>query len=192
MPRTNPPSATLKIVDGWPTLIDAQERDDRVDARAEGRVGLAGRGVDVVANEGHDLMAEDLEHRGRVDVGQAVLDDRIHDEQEGHLEEQREAAREGVDATFLEQLLLGLAGLGRVALVAPLDLLDLGLRSCIRRCEVELLAHEGHDDGPDDEGQDDDGDADRGREAEAEEVVDRDQDDEHRLEDRREQPGERG
>ena len=91
-------------------------------------VGHAGRRADVVARQRDDLVAEDHQHLGRVDVRQAVLDDRIHDEQERHLEEERKAARQRADAALLEQFLLGDARLHRVTLIAALDLLDLGLQ----------------------------------------------------------------
>ena len=88
--------------------------------------GCAGRRVDVVAGQGHDLDPEDLEHRGRVDVGQAVPDDLVHHEQEGHLQEERQAAGQRADAALLEQLLLGDPRLHGIALESALDLLDLG------------------------------------------------------------------
>jgi hypothetical protein len=36
-----------------------------------------------------------------------VLDDRVHDEQQRHLEQERQAAGQRADAALLEQLLLG-------------------------------------------------------------------------------------
>ena len=142
------------------------------------------------AFEVDDLDPEDVEHRSRVLVRQPVLDDRIDDEQQGHRQQQRQAAGERVDPAFLEQLLLGEPGLHRVALVAALDLLDLGLEQLHPALRDELLAEQRDDDDPHDQGQDDDRPADGGRDAETlEEHVHRDQDDEHRLEDRGERPG---
>ena len=135
--------------------------------------------------------AEDGQHRGRVDVRQPVLDDRVHDEQQRHLEQQRQAAGERAHAALLEELLLRDAGLHGVALVALLDLLDLRLEELHPPLRGELPAIQRDDHGAHDQGQDDDRPADRRRDAEVlEEDVDADQDDQHRLEDRVEQPGE--
>ncbi len=96
------------------------------------------------------------QHRRWVDVGQSVLDDRVHDEQERHLEEQRQAAGQRVDPALLEQLLLRQAGLHRVALVAPLDLLDLGLEELHPALRHELAPIQRDEDRPDHERQRDD------------------------------------
>ena len=95
-----------------------------------------------------------------------LLDDRVHDEQERHLEEERQAAGQRADAALLEQLLLGDPRLHGVALVAALDLLDLGLEELHPALRDELAAVERDDHDPDDEGQGDDRPADGGRDAE--------------------------
>ena len=146
--------------------------------------------VDVLAVDRHDLDTQHVEHRVRILVGDAVLDDRIHDEQQRQLEEQGQAAGEGVDPALLVQLLLGLLGFDAVALEALLDLAHLRLEHLDPPLRHQLQPEERDQDPAHDERQHDDRPADRAREAEApEEVVDRGQDDEQELEDRREQPG---
>ena len=126
-----------------------------------------------------------LKRHGHATVGALSQEEALR-----HLEKEGEAAGERADPTLLEELLLGQAGLHRVALVAPLDLLDLGLQELHPALRGQLAPIERDHDGPDDQGEDDDRPADRRREAESrEQIVEGDQDDEHRLEDRGEDPG---
>ena len=144
----------------------AEDGDDRVDARAEAASGTPAA-LRFVQVSGTTWTPNTVSIALGIDVRQAVLDDRVHDEQQGHLEQEREAARQRVDAALLEELLLGDPRLHRVALVALLDLLDLGLQELHPALRDELLAHERDHHGADHKGQDDDRPADGRRHAEA-------------------------
>jgi hypothetical protein len=188
MPRTKPPTATEKTVDGSPTLIEVLRNGMTADARL--RAAPGGRDEDRWrAGERDDLYPEDLEHGRRVHVGQAVADDLVHHEQEGHLQEERETACQWADAALLHQFLLGDTRLGGVTLEPALDLLDLGLEELHPALRRQLPAVERDDDDPDDQRQCDDRPTDGGGHPDrGEQVVDGHQDDEHRLEDRGEEP----
>ena len=137
-------------------------------ASTQGAYGFVG----VDALEVDDLDAEDGEHRARVRVGQPVRDDRIHDEQQRQLEQERQAARQRVDPALLEQLLLGEPRLDLVALEALLDLLELRLDELHPALGDQLLAVERDQDRPHDQGEDDDPPRDRERRPEVlEELV---------------------
>src|SRR4029078_5407769 len=110
-------------------------------------------------------------------------------EEERQLEQERQTSGERIHAALPHQLLLGRPDLHRVALEPAPDLLELRLQKLHPPLRDQLSPVERDEYPPHDQREDDDAPGDGTREAEAiEELVDPDHDDEHHLEDRREQP----
>ncbi len=170
-------------------LAHVDARDDGVDARqglVQDAVHIVGR---VRAGEWHDLLAENGQHRIRVEVGQSDADDRVHGDEHPHLQQAREAAGGRTDASLLVELLLGLIHGLAIALVAALEFLlhalELGLKTLHALLGGELAGRQLDRRKPDDQRQEHDRDQDI-----ASEHVQPGQQDEEGLEYGREEPTE--
>ncbi len=108
-----------------------------------------------------------LDHAGSVRVsgqGDGCPDDRVHRDEDRELEEEGQAAAEGVDPVLLIQLHRLLLDLLLVPLVLLLDLLDLRLQGLHGLHRLDLLDAEGEQHDPEDDREDDDREAEVARE----------------------------
>ena len=172
----------IPIVEQDLGLAQVDPEHGRVDARLD--VPRREQDWRARAVEVDQLDAEDPQHPVRVEVLEARADDRVHRDQEHELEDQRQAARGGVDAALLVERLGRLLDLDPIALEALLDLLELGAQELHPLLADDLLAVQRDEDHPDQQGDGDDRDDDAPGH-----LLDRDQADEQGLEDRGEQEG---